>query len=79
MTTAINKHSKQQVKLNLNANCWSCVQLVKQAHLIPTELDAGFQNYGGYPGDMPMDGMDGVMYDDYQHSMAYDRQPYPEH
>lgn len=68
------------MKLNLNVIFWSCVQLIKQAHVTPTELDAGFQNYAGYPGDMHMDGIDGnMMYDDYSGSMAYDRQPYPEH
>ncbi|XP_032355462.1 junction plakoglobin a [Etheostoma spectabile] len=41
------------------------------------ELDAGFQGYGGYPADMPMDGMDGnLMQDDYSASLAYERQPY---
>lgn len=40
------------------------------------ELDAGFQPYG-YPGDMPMDGLDGnMMGDDYGASMAFERQPY---
>ncbi|KAA8595177.1 hypothetical protein FQN60_012312, partial [Etheostoma spectabile] len=40
------------------------------------ELDAGFQGYGGYPADMPMDGMDGnLMQDDYSASLAYERQP----
>uniref|UniRef100_A0A3P8TXL4 Junction plakoglobin a n=1 Tax=Amphiprion percula TaxID=161767 RepID=A0A3P8TXL4_AMPPE len=43
------------------------------------ELDAGFQGYAGYPGDIPMDGMDGnMMHEDYPGSMAYDRQAYPE-
>ncbi|CAJ1053705.1 junction plakoglobin a [Xyrichtys novacula] len=46
----------------------------------PDELDAGFQGYGGYPADMPMDGMDGgMMHDEYAASMAYDRQAYPEY
>ncbi|XP_074518238.1 junction plakoglobin a [Halichoeres trimaculatus] len=46
----------------------------------PDELDAGFQGYGGYAGDMPMDGMDGgMMHDDYPPSMPYDRQAYPEY
>ncbi|XP_031145441.1 junction plakoglobin a isoform X1 [Sander lucioperca] len=41
------------------------------------ELDTGFQGYGGYPADMPMDGMDGnMMQDDYAASLAYERQPY---
>lgn len=41
------------------------------------ELDGGVQGYGGYPGDMPMDVMDGpMMMDDYQGSMVYDRQAY---
>ncbi|XP_034717296.1 junction plakoglobin a [Etheostoma cragini] len=41
------------------------------------ELDAGFQGYGGYPADMPMDGMDGnLMQDDYSASLAYERQQY---
>lgn len=40
----------------------------------PDELDAGYQPYG-YPGDMPMDGMDGpMMQDDYAGNMAYERQ-----
>ncbi|XP_034544825.1 junction plakoglobin a [Notolabrus celidotus] len=46
----------------------------------PDELDAGFQGYGGYSADMPMDGMDGgMMQDDYTNSIAYDRQAYPEY
>lgn len=37
-------------------------------------MEAGFQSYGGYAAEMPMDGMDGnMMYDDYPGSM-----PYPE-
>ncbi|XP_054634738.1 junction plakoglobin a [Dunckerocampus dactyliophorus] len=39
------------------------------------ELDAPFQNYGGYGGDIPMDGVDGVMHDDFGVNMPYDRQP----
>uniref|UniRef100_A0A3P8TXS4 Junction plakoglobin a n=1 Tax=Amphiprion percula TaxID=161767 RepID=A0A3P8TXS4_AMPPE len=36
-------------------------------------------SYAGYPGDIPMDGMDGnMMHEDYPGSMAYDRQAYPE-
>nr|XP_057920673.1 junction plakoglobin a [Doryrhamphus excisus] len=38
------------------------------------EMDAPFQNYGGYGGDMPMDGVDGVMHDDFAVNMPYDRQ-----
>lgn len=41
------------------------------------ELDATVQGYGGYPGDMPMDVMDGpMMMEDYPGSMVYDRQAY---
>ncbi|XP_061736903.1 junction plakoglobin a [Nerophis ophidion] len=37
------------------------------------ELDMPFQNYGGYAGDIPMDGVDGgMMHDDF--AMPYDRQ-----
>ena len=44
------------------------------------ELDGGFQGYGGYAGDMPMETMDGgMMQDEYQGSLAYDRQAYPEY
>ncbi|KAM3865289.1 junction plakoglobin a [Diretmus argenteus] len=44
------------------------------------ELDVGFQGYGGYPGEMPMDGMDQEMLpEDYQSGMVYDRQPYSDH
>ncbi|KAM7418699.1 hypothetical protein PAMA_016028 [Pampus argenteus] len=43
----------------------------------PDELDAGFQGYGGYAAEMPMDSMDGnMMHEDYGGSMAYDRQQY---
>ncbi|XP_042077527.1 junction plakoglobin a [Haplochromis burtoni] len=43
----------------------------------PDELDAGFQGYG-YPGDMPMDSMDGtMMHDEYAASLPYERQQYP--
>uniref|UniRef100_A0A3Q3LSE5 Junction plakoglobin a n=1 Tax=Labrus bergylta TaxID=56723 RepID=A0A3Q3LSE5_9LABR len=46
----------------------------------PDELDAGFQGYGGYAADIPMDCMDGtMMHDEYAGSMAYDRQAYPEY
>ncbi|XP_071771376.1 junction plakoglobin a [Centroberyx gerrardi] len=46
----------------------------------PDELDAGFPAYGGYPVDMPMDGMEGdMMPDEYQGGMVYDRQQYSEH
>lgn len=56
------------------------MQLVIQAHVTLTELDAGFHNYAAYTGDMAVDGMDGnMMYDDYPGSMAYERHPYPEH
>lgn len=46
-----------------------------------TELDVGgFQGYGGYPGDMPMDGMDvSMMPEEYGGGMAYDRQAYNEY
>merc|ERR1739838_1223017 len=41
----------------------------------PDELDAGFQAYGAYPNDIPMEGMEGnMMHDDYAGSMNYDRQ-----
>lgn len=44
------------------------------------ELDVGFQGYGAYAGDMPMDGMEvSMMPEEYGGSMAYDRQPYPEY
>lgn len=46
----------------------------------PDEMDAGFQGYSGYPGDMPMESMDGMMMpEDYPGSVAYDRQAYPEY
>ncbi|XP_070769103.1 junction plakoglobin-like [Enoplosus armatus] len=41
----------------------------------PDELDAGYQGYGGFATDMPLDGMDGnMMHDDYAGSMVYERQ-----
>ncbi|XP_039642723.1 junction plakoglobin a [Perca fluviatilis] len=44
------------------------------------ELDAGFPSYGGYAADVPMDGMDGnMMHEDYEASLAYERQPYREY
>lgn len=37
----------------------------------------GYQGFGGYARDMPVDGMDGnMMHDDYPASMAYDGQQY---
>ncbi|XP_056135654.1 junction plakoglobin-like [Lampris incognitus] len=43
------------------------------------ELDVAYAGYGGYPAEMPIDGMDvEVMHDDYPGGMVYDRQPYPE-
>ena len=42
-----------------------------------SELDAGYPGYGGYAGDIPMDGMDATMMpDDYAGSINYDRQAY---
>ncbi|XP_023277865.1 junction plakoglobin-like [Seriola lalandi dorsalis] len=42
----------------------------------PDELDIGFQGYGAYAGDMPLDVVDGnLMHDDY--AMTYDRQQFP--
>ncbi|XP_057699524.1 junction plakoglobin a [Corythoichthys intestinalis] len=39
------------------------------------EMDPTFQNFGGYPGDMPMDAVDGtLMHDDFAGNMVYDRQ-----
>ncbi|XP_061685476.1 junction plakoglobin a [Syngnathoides biaculeatus] len=39
------------------------------------ELDSTFQNFGGYPGDIPMDVVDGNMiHDDFVPNMTYDRQ-----
>ncbi|XP_061889505.1 junction plakoglobin a [Entelurus aequoreus] len=38
------------------------------------ELDVPFQNYGGYPGDIPMDGVDGGMIHDDFVNMQYERQ-----
>ncbi|KAK7930256.1 hypothetical protein WMY93_006651 [Mugilogobius chulae] len=45
----------------------------------PDEMDAGgFQGYG-YPGEMPMDGMDGnMMHEEYGGGMQYERQGYHE-
>ncbi|KAM7009924.1 junction plakoglobin a [Tautogolabrus adspersus] len=41
------------------------------------ELDTGFQGYGMYAADIPLDNMDGtMMQDEYAASMAYERQPY---
>ncbi|XP_019744944.1 junction plakoglobin a [Hippocampus comes] len=39
------------------------------------ELDAPFQNFGGYAGDIPMDTVDAnLMHDDFGGNMVYDRQ-----
>lgn len=48
--------------------------------LLSTELDGGgFQGYAGFPGDIPMDQMDGnMMHEDYVGTMQYDRQAYHE-
>ncbi|XP_029368143.1 junction plakoglobin a isoform X1 [Echeneis naucrates] len=40
------------------------------------EFDAGFQGYGGYPGDMPLENLDGNMISD-EYTATYDRQQYP--
>lgn len=53
----------------------SCVYFCVKASFCLAELDGGFPPYG-YPAEMPMDGMDGPMMEDYGGSMAYDRQPY---
>ncbi|XP_061625812.1 junction plakoglobin a [Phyllopteryx taeniolatus] len=40
------------------------------------ELDAPFQNFGGYPGDIPMDTVDAnFMHDEFAPNIVYDRQP----
>lgn len=45
----------------------------------PDELDAGFQGYGGYAGDIPMDSIDvNMMHDEYGNTLQYDRQGYHE-
>lgn len=43
------------------------------------ELDVGYQGYGGYAADMPMDGMEGPMMPDDYPGSVYDRQVCPEY